>query len=64
MEFALQGNMTAKLEYLYADLGKFDCGAVCSATAPSDVNFRTSLIRAGLNMKFGAAPLGPISSRF
>jgi outer membrane immunogenic protein len=33
LEYAIIGNWTAKIEYLYADLGSFDCGAPCSAVA-------------------------------
>ncbi|MBV8791254.1 MAG: porin family protein [Pseudolabrys sp.] len=51
-EFALAGPLTAKLEYLYADLGKFDCGASCTATPPQNVKFNTNIVRAGLNYRF------------
>jgi outer membrane immunogenic protein len=60
VEYAFLGNWTAKLEYLYADLGKFDCGAACGGAPTADVNFQTSVVRAGLNYKFS----GPIFSRF
>jgi outer membrane immunogenic protein len=52
LEFALIGNLTGKVEYLYADLGHFDCGFSCGATAPNDVTFRTNIVRAGLNYRF------------
>lgn len=52
VEVALQGRWTAKAEYLYADLGSFDCGAACTATPPQNVNFRTNIVRAGLNYRF------------
>ena len=52
VEFALVGPWTAKLEYLYADLGTFDCGAACTATPPQNVSFRTNIVRAGINYRF------------
>jgi outer membrane immunogenic protein len=60
LEYAFLGNWSAKLEYLYADLGSFDCSATCGGVAPNNVSFRESIVRAGLNYKFG----GPISSRY
>jgi outer membrane immunogenic protein len=52
VEFALAGNWTAKAEYLYVDLGDFDCGFACGAVPPDKVDFTTSIIRAGLNYRF------------
>ncbi|HEY4982925.1 MAG TPA: outer membrane protein [Pseudolabrys sp.] len=51
IEAALAGPWTAKLEYLYVDLGKGSCGAAVCGTA-TDVNFRTNIVRAGLNYRF------------
>jgi len=51
LEFALMGNWTAKAEYLYVDLGKFNCGVGCGAPV-DNVSFTTSLVRAGLNYRF------------
>jgi outer membrane immunogenic protein len=51
LEVALSQNWTAKAEYLYVDLGKFDCGIACGAVG-SNVSFRTSLVRGGVNYKF------------
>ena len=59
LEYAFLGNWTAKIEYLYVDLGKFDCGVACGAT-PDNVTFKENVIRAGLNYRFS----GPIFSRF
>ena len=50
IEYAFLHNWSAKVEYLYADLGKAKCDAACGA--PVDVKFNTNLIRAGLNYKF------------
>lgn len=53
MEWAVVGPWTAKLEYLYADLGKATCGTpTCSPAAPFDVTFKTNIVRAGLNYRF------------
>jgi len=52
LEFALIGNLTGKVEYLYADLGRFDCGLGCGLAAPDNVAFRTNIVRAGLNYRF------------
>jgi outer membrane immunogenic protein len=53
VEWAVVGPWTAKLEYIYADLGKATCGApTCNPTDPFDVKFNTSIVRAGLNYRF------------
>jgi outer membrane immunogenic protein len=46
LEAAIAGPWTAKVEYLYVDLGRG--GSVLGA----DSEFRTNLVRAGLNYKF------------
>jgi len=54
LESAFAANWTAKVEYLYVDLGSFNCGSACSgipATA-DNVSFHTNLLRAGVNYKF------------
>ena len=51
LEYAFMGGWSAKVEYLYADLGKASCSAAtCGLT--TDVTFRTSLLRAGVNFRF------------
>ena len=57
VEYAFLGNWTAKLEYLYVDLGSSDLG---TAAVPNNVSFKENIVRAGLNYKFS----GPIFSRF
>jgi outer membrane immunogenic protein len=54
LEAALTNNWTAKVEYLYVDLGSFNCGLVCSggALATDKVSFNANLLRAGVNYKF------------
>ncbi len=51
LEYALWSNWSAKLEYLYVDLGKFDCGTSCGATV-NNVSFNANIVRAGINYLF------------
>jgi outer membrane immunogenic protein len=51
IEAAVFGNVTAKLEYLYVDLGSLGCSAVSCGLA-SNVDLRTNVVRAGLNLRF------------
>ncbi len=51
VEVGLVGPWTAKAEYLYVDLGKANCGAGNCAVS-SDVDFHTSVLRAGVNYRF------------
>jgi outer membrane immunogenic protein len=57
IEYAFMGNWSAKLEYLYVDLGSFNAAV---APAVNNVSFTENVVRAGLNYKFS----GPIFSRF
>ena len=52
IEYAFIDNWSAKLEYLYVDLGKATCNAACSGGDPIDVTFTTNIVRAGVNYKF------------
>jgi outer membrane immunogenic protein len=52
LEYAFVDNWTAKLEYLYVDLGNTTCNAACSGGDPFDVTFKTSIVRGGVNYKF------------
>ena len=53
LEFAIAPRWTIKAEYLYVDLGSFNCGGGCSAGAAVDnVAFTTNLIRGGFNYRF------------
>jgi len=54
-ELAIAGPWTAKLEYLYVDLGKASCPAGnCAAVGAgsTDVSFHSNLVRAGINYRF------------
>lgn len=53
LEAAIAGPWTAKVEYLYVNLGKFNCGLNCGAGLTVDnVSFHTNIIRAGVNYRF------------
>ncbi len=51
LEYAFGANWSAKAEYLYVDLGDFDCGSNCGAT-PDNVSFKSGIVRAGINLRF------------
>jgi outer membrane immunogenic protein len=55
LEFAFAPNWTAKAEYLFVDLPNASCTTVgnCGGAAGSIVSFNESIIRAGVNFKFG-----------
>jgi len=51
VEWAFSGPWSAKVEYLYADLGKITCGPeVCGVD--TDVSYKTNIVRAGVNYRF------------
>ena len=52
LEFAVLSNVTVKGEYLYVDLGDYNCGFNCGLAAGGNVSFRTNVFRAGLNVRF------------
>jgi outer membrane immunogenic protein len=52
VEYAMWSSWSVKLEYLYVDLGKFDCGVSCSGGGTDNVSFKANLVRAGLNYRF------------
>jgi len=49
LEYAMFGNWSAKIEYLYVDLGSFDAGF---APIVNNVSFKENIVRAGINYKF------------
>jgi outer membrane immunogenic protein len=51
VEAAVFDNVTAKLEYLYVDLGSLNCGTA-SCGAPTNIDMRSNVVRAGLNLRF------------
>ena len=68
VEGMITQNWTAKLEYLYMDLGGFRSGTVSLVPiAPAaliaarvDTNFTDHILRAGINYKFG----GPVVAKY
>jgi outer membrane immunogenic protein len=52
LEYAFLNNWSARVEYLYVDLGTATCGAACSGGNPFDVTYTTQILRGGLNYKF------------
>ena len=51
LEYALLGPWSAKVDYLYADLGSAGCGtSVCGVDTTA--SFKTSIIRLGVNYRF------------
>jgi len=51
-EFAIAGPWSAKVEYLYVDLGKGSCDVGAGCIAGTDVNLTSNVVRAGLNYRF------------
>ena len=51
VEAAIVSNWTAKLEYLYVDLGDTTCSAVACGAA-TNIDLRASILRAGVNFRF------------
>lgn len=52
VEYAFLGAWSAKLEYLYVDLGSAQCDAATCGGATVDGTFKTNLVRAGINYRF------------
>ncbi len=53
VEYALLRNWSAKVEYLYADLGKATCpAATCGGGGDLDFKFKTNIVRLGVNYRF------------
>lgn len=52
IEFAIAGNWTAKAEYLFVDLGNFNCGIACNGTTSDNVSFTANVLRGGINYRF------------
>jgi outer membrane immunogenic protein len=51
LEYAFMGAWSAKVEYLYADLGRSSCGAGTCGVA-NDVTFKANIVRGGINYHF------------
>lgn len=51
LEYAFLNNWTAKIEYLYADLGTVNCPAA-NCIVPIEASLQLNIIRGGFNYKF------------
>lgn len=51
IEYAILGPWSAKVEYLYADLGSVGCGAA-TCGIDTTVGFKTNIVRLGVNYRF------------
>ena len=52
VEYAFGGPWSAKVEYLYTDLGKSSCSAASCGGTDTDVSFRANIARVGVNYRF------------
>lgn len=52
IEANIVGPWSAKIEYLYADLGKTTCSTCGLGATATDVDFHTNIVRAGINYHF------------
>jgi outer membrane immunogenic protein len=52
IEYALWTNWSVKAEYLYVDLGEFDCTACTGGAVSDNVTFKANLVRLGVNYRF------------
>jgi outer membrane immunogenic protein len=54
VEYAFTPNLTAKVEYLYVDLGTMSCSTSCGVATgtPISVSLTENVVRAGINYKF------------
>ncbi len=52
LEFAIVANWTAKVEYLYVDLGNANCSFACGFPAGNTVSLTSNIVRGGINYRF------------
>ena len=52
LEVGLVSNVSLKAEYLYVDLGTFNCGLNCGLAPGGNVSFTTNIFRGGANLRF------------
>lgn len=52
IEFAITGRWSAKAEYLYVDLGNFNCSLGCGPSGVNHVSFSDNILRGGFNYRF------------
>jgi outer membrane immunogenic protein len=62
MEFRISRDWSAKLEYLYVDLGTFSCNnIVCSGKSSQIINTKLNenILRFGIQYRFSTPPFSP-----
>ncbi len=52
IEVGIVSNVSVKAEYLYVDLGDYNCGFNCGLGANGNVSFYANIFRGGLNVRF------------
>jgi len=52
LEFGAVSNVSVKVEYLFVDLGNFNCGLNCGLLPGANVSLYANVLRAGLNLRF------------
>jgi outer membrane immunogenic protein len=52
LEVGVVSNVSVKAEYLFVDLGNFNCGFNCGLGGNGNVSFYSNVFRAGLNVRF------------
>ena len=52
LEVGVVNNVSIKAEYLYVDLGDFNCGFNCGLAANGNVSYNANILRGGLNVRF------------
>jgi outer membrane immunogenic protein len=52
LEVGVVSNVSVKAEYLYVDLGTFNCGLNCGLAPTGNVSFDANIFRGGLNVRF------------
>ena len=52
LEFGIASNVSVKAEYLYVDLGNFNCGFNCGLVGNGNVSYDANILRGGLNIRF------------
>ena len=52
LEVGIASNVSLKAEYLFVDLGSFNCGFNCGLAGTGNVSFYTNAFRGGLNVRF------------
>jgi outer membrane immunogenic protein len=52
LEVGVTSNLSLKAEYLFVDLGDFNCGYNCALAGGGNVSFYANILRGGLNVRF------------